>query len=164
MDVPLEIRFHNMAPSDAIEARVRERVEKLNHLYDQLVACRVSIEAPHKQHRKGNVFTVHIDMSVPGSELVVSRGPHHPQEKYRDPDLYTVLNEAFEAAEKKVSDRQQQLMSIKGKQSVEELHKKLGKIMWEYCGMARTAEGLTKAKGMLNALGMTVEAANGYSD
>jgi ribosome-associated translation inhibitor RaiA len=104
MDVPLEIRFHNMAPSDAIEARVRDRVEKLNHIYDQLVACRVSIEAPHKQHRKGNVFTVHIDMSVPGSELVVSRGPHHPQEKYRDPDLYTVLNEAFEAAERQLKD------------------------------------------------------------
>jgi ribosome-associated translation inhibitor RaiA len=104
MDVPLEIRFHNMAPSDAIEARVRDRVEKLNHLYDQLVACRVSIEAPHKQHRKGNVFTVHIDMSVPGSELVVSRGPHHPQEKYRDPELYTVLNEAFEAAERQLTD------------------------------------------------------------
>ena len=32
MDVPLEIRFHNMAPSDAIEARVRDRVEKLNHI------------------------------------------------------------------------------------------------------------------------------------
>ncbi|HSD34471.1 MAG TPA: HPF/RaiA family ribosome-associated protein [Alphaproteobacteria bacterium] len=102
MDVPLEIRFHNMDPSDAIEARVRERVEKLNKLYDQLVACRVSIEAPHKQHRKGNVFTVHVDMSVPGHELVVSHGPHHPQEKYRDPDLYTVLNEVFEAAERQL--------------------------------------------------------------
>ncbi len=104
MDVPLEIRFHNMAPSDAIEARVRGRVEKLNRLYDQLVACRVSIEAPHKQHRKGNVFTVHIDMSVPGSELVVSHGPHRPQEKYRDPDLYTVLNEAFDAAERQLNE------------------------------------------------------------
>lgn len=104
MDVPLEIRFHNMAPSDAIEARVRERVEKLNRIYDQLVACRVSIEAPHKQHRKGNVLTVHIDMSVPGGELVVSRGPHHPQEKYRDPDLHTILNEAFEAAERQLND------------------------------------------------------------
>src|SRR5262249_23594998 len=107
MDVPLEIRFHNMAPSDAIEARVRERVEKLNHLYDQLVACRVSIEAPHKQTRKGNVLHIPIDISVAGSNIVVSRGPHHPQEKYRDPDLYTVLNEAFEAAERQLTDFKQ---------------------------------------------------------
>src|SRR5687768_18275238 len=99
MDVPLEIRFHNMDPSDAIEARVRERVEKLNRLYDQLIACLVSIEAPQKQHREGNVFTVHVGMSVPGSELVVSHGPHLPQRRYRDPDLYAVLNEAFETAE-----------------------------------------------------------------
>lgn len=104
MDVPLEVRFHNMDPSDAIEARVRERTRRLNRIYDQLIACRVSIEAPHKQHRKGNVFTVHIDMSVKGDALVVSRGPHRPLEKYRDPDLYTILNEAFDAAERQLKD------------------------------------------------------------
>jgi succinate dehydrogenase / fumarate reductase flavoprotein subunit len=52
---------------------------------------------------------------------------------------------AFEEAEKKVSDRITQLMSIKGSQSVESLHKRLGKIMWEKCGMARNAAGLQEA-------------------
>jgi len=51
----------------------------------------------------------------------------------------------FEAAEKKVSDRINQFMNIKGKQSVESLHKRLGKIMWEKCGMARNKEGLETA-------------------
>jgi succinate dehydrogenase / fumarate reductase, flavoprotein subunit len=52
---------------------------------------------------------------------------------------------AFEAAEKEVSDRINTLMNIKGKQSVESLHKRLGKIMWDKCGMARNAEGLKQA-------------------
>ena len=52
---------------------------------------------------------------------------------------------AFEEAEKAVSDRINNLMNIKGTQSVESMHKRLGKIMWEKCGMARNARGLEEA-------------------
>ena len=52
---------------------------------------------------------------------------------------------AFEEAEKKTSERINTLFNIKGKQSVESFHKRLGKIMWEKCGMARNAKGLTNA-------------------
>src|SRR5271170_3381049 len=52
---------------------------------------------------------------------------------------------AFVAAEKEVSDRINRLMGIKGKESVESFHKRLGKIMWEKCGMGRNAKGLTEA-------------------
>jgi succinate dehydrogenase / fumarate reductase flavoprotein subunit len=52
---------------------------------------------------------------------------------------------AFVQAEKSVSDRITKLMSIKGKQSVESFHKRLGKIMWDKCGMARNEEGLKQA-------------------
>ena len=52
---------------------------------------------------------------------------------------------AFEEAEKKVADRINTLMGIQGKQTVESLHKRLGKIMWDKCGMARNAEGLKQA-------------------
>jgi len=57
----------------------------------------------------------------------------------------TVDHPAFVEAEKTVSDRLHTLMNIKGKQSVESLHKRLGKIMWDKCGMARNAEGLKQA-------------------
>jgi len=52
---------------------------------------------------------------------------------------------AFVEAEKAVADRINTLMNIKGSQSVESLHKRLGKIMWDKCGMARNAEGLKQA-------------------
>lgn len=59
---------------------------------------------------------------------------------------------AFVEAEKNARARFEKLLSIKGTKTVDDYHKELGKIMWDYCGMARTAEGLSKAKGMLKEL------------
>jgi succinate dehydrogenase / fumarate reductase, flavoprotein subunit len=58
----------------------------------------------------------------------------------------------FLKAEAEIKDRIKELLSIKGNKTVDYFHKKLGKIMWDYCGMARTEEGLTKAKAMIQEL------------
>lgn len=59
---------------------------------------------------------------------------------------------AFAEAEKKVKEKVERLLSIKGKQPVDYYHKKLGHIMWEYVGMARNEEGLKKAIEQIKAL------------
>jgi succinate dehydrogenase / fumarate reductase flavoprotein subunit len=59
---------------------------------------------------------------------------------------------AFVETEKAVADRIQQLMSIQGKQTVESFHKRLGKIMWDKCGMARNEAGLKEAIAEIQAL------------
>lgn len=59
---------------------------------------------------------------------------------------------AFVAAEKEVSDRINRMMNIKGKESVESFHKRLGKIMWDKCGMGRNAKGLEEAIREIQAL------------
>lgn len=59
---------------------------------------------------------------------------------------------AFTEAEKAAREKEEKLLSIKGKRTVDDFHKALGKIMWEYCGMARTAEGLTKARTLIQEL------------
>lgn len=51
----------------------------------------------------------------------------------------------FEQAEKEIKDRVSRLMNIKGKHSVDSIHKKLGRVMWDLVGMGRDAEGLKKA-------------------
>jgi ribosome-associated translation inhibitor RaiA/cold shock CspA family protein len=107
--IPLEIAFHNCSPSEAVEAAIRERVSKLERLYDRLTSCRVSVEALHQQHRNGNVYEVHIDMLVPGGQLVVSRKPHKAKERYASPDVYTSIKDAFEAAERQLIDYKQQI-------------------------------------------------------
>jgi ribosome-associated translation inhibitor RaiA len=109
MERPLEIAFHNIQPSEALEAEIRRHVEKLETRFGRLlVGCRVSVEALHKQHQTGNVYEVHIVMSVPGRDLAVSREPHRAKERFANPDVYVSLREAFKAAEK-------QLESYKGR-------------------------------------------------
>ena len=58
----------------------------------------------------------------------------------------------FEEAEKAAVERLNKLVSIKGKQSAGSFHKRLGKIMWDYCGMIRNEEGLKKALVLINDL------------
>jgi len=61
-------------------------------------------------------------------------------------------HEAFEAAEKIVADRISRLKNINGTQTVESFHKRLGKIIWNECGMSRTAAGLKQAIADVQAL------------
>jgi len=58
----------------------------------------------------------------------------------------------FDAVEKEVSERIARLRGIGGKQSVESFHRRLGKIMWDKCGMARNAKGLEQAIGEIREL------------
>ena len=58
----------------------------------------------------------------------------------------------FMKVETEVKNRLQKFLDIQGSQSVESFHRRLGKIMWEYCGMARNAEGLKKARTMIQDL------------
>ena len=59
---------------------------------------------------------------------------------------------AFEEAEKAVKEKINKLLSIKGKKSVDEIHKQLGLVMWDYVGMARNEEGLKKALELIKDL------------
>ena len=128
MDEPLEIVFHNLERSAAVEAAIRERFAKLAKRYDRLTHCRVSVEALHRQHRTGNLFEVHIDMLVPGAELAVSRQPQKAKERYANPDVYTSIKDAFAAAERRLKrfkrqkreDLQPQVLLFQGQ--VAEMH------------------------------------------
>jgi succinate dehydrogenase / fumarate reductase flavoprotein subunit len=61
-------------------------------------------------------------------------------------------HEAFKAAEREAADRFKQFVSIGGTRSPDYFHRELGKIIWEYCGMERTAQGLEKALSEIPAL------------
>ena len=60
------------------------------------------------------------------------------------PEVQSALSEARQKID--------QLLAIKGKRTVDSFHRELGKIVWDYCGMARTAEGLETAIGKIRAL------------
>ncbi|MFW5967923.1 MAG: HPF/RaiA family ribosome-associated protein [Persicimonas sp.] len=100
MKVPLELAFVNLEPSDAVEDRVRERAERLERYYRDLTSCRVSIEAPHKSQYNTQHYEVHIDMTVPGNELVVSTNPRPEENDHTD--IYVAIRDAFDTAERRL--------------------------------------------------------------
>jgi len=102
MDQPLEIAFHNLQPSPAIETELRRRVDKLERRFGRLVGCRVSVERLHSQHRTGNIFEVHITLGLPGRELAVSRPPQKAKQRYANPDIHASIRDAFDAAERQL--------------------------------------------------------------
>jgi len=63
-----------------------------------------------------------------------------------------INHQAFKEAEEAVRSKSKKLLSIKGKKDVFTFHKQLGKIIWDYCGMARSKSGLSKAKKMVQSL------------
>jgi ribosome-associated translation inhibitor RaiA len=120
MAVPLDIRFHDLSPSATLGAVIRERVDRLDRLYMRITRCRVSVEAPHRKHRKGNIREIHIDLALPGGQLAVSHESHHAREKYAKPSIYTALRDAFNTAERQVLAYKRQMNAgVKARGAVE---------------------------------------------
>jgi cold shock CspA family protein len=75
MILPLQITFRNLDSSEMAEEWIREEVFKLEEFYNRIMACRVTVEIPHRHHRKGTRYHVRIDLTMPGGELVIKREP-----------------------------------------------------------------------------------------
>ncbi|MDP3283473.1 MAG: fumarate reductase/succinate dehydrogenase flavoprotein subunit, partial [Desulfobacterales bacterium] len=59
---------------------------------------------------------------------------------------------AFKESAAGIESGVRRLLSIKGKKTVDDFHRRLGNIMWEYCGMSRNDEGLKKARKLIQGL------------
>lgn len=119
MIIPLQISFRNMQLSEAVEVRVREEVAKLETFYQGIMRCRVVIELPHKHRRKGDLYHVRIDLTVPGAELVIRKEPSlhaslrqseaEKQAKSHEvhaahKDAFVVIRDAFKEARRQLQD------------------------------------------------------------
>ena len=105
MQIPLQITFHGIDHSDAVEERIRDKAAKLDQVFDRITSCRVVIEAHHRNtsslHRKGEPFHIRIDVTVPGAELVVKRDP---KDAHVNEDIQVALRESFASMERQLKD------------------------------------------------------------
>src|SRR4030042_359263 len=91
MQIPVEITLRDIPHSEAVETRIREKIEKLDRFHERVMSCRVTVESPQQRKHQGKLYSVHIDMKVPGGgELVVNR--------MQDEDIYVAIRDAFDAA------------------------------------------------------------------
>lgn len=101
MQIPVEITFRDIEHSDAVEARTREWVGKLERVYDRITRCEVMVSQPHHRHRKGNAFSITVRLTIPGGEVVSS---HDPGPDGAHEDVYVALRDAFMAAKRQLED------------------------------------------------------------
>jgi ribosome-associated translation inhibitor RaiA len=102
MQIPLQIRFRNIEASPAIEAAVVKHAKKLELFRDDIVSCRVTVEAPHKHQHRGNIYHIVVDVRTEGDEVVVSRMPDDEQ---AHEDIYVAIRDAFKAARRQLQDQ-----------------------------------------------------------
>ena len=96
MQIPLQITVRDMEPSEALEARIRSKAQKLEEFFAHIVSCHVVVEMPHRHHQQGKQFNVRIDIGVPGNTIVLNR---HQAE-----DVYVALRDAFDAAKRQLQE------------------------------------------------------------
>ena len=107
MQRPLQLRWHHIEPSEALEALVREETSRLERFWDRIVGCSVAIEAPSRHHRQsGAKYRVRIELSVPGAKLVVGRDPPRTS---AHADAYAAVNEAFREMRRQLEDHVRQV-------------------------------------------------------
>ncbi|MFM9883812.1 MAG: HPF/RaiA family ribosome-associated protein [Burkholderiales bacterium] len=96
MQLPLQITFRHMARSDALEAAIREKADKLNEFYPRIMSCRVVVEEVAAHKHQGKLYGLHIDLKVPGHELAITRDRHE--------DIFVALRDAFDSAKRKLEE------------------------------------------------------------
>ena len=102
MQVPLEIVFEGIDPSEFVEAKIRGEVDRLERFSDRITSCRVVVDAPHRHHKKGNLYLVRIHMTLPGGrEVTINRNAH---DKHAHEDAHVAIRDAFRAARRRLQD------------------------------------------------------------
>ena len=101
MAVTPQITFHQIDGSPFVRARIQERAEKLVRFHDRITACRVVVDAPHRHHHKGKLYSIAIEVILPGGTVTSHRSPgdHHSHE-----DIYVAIRDAFDAVERQIQD------------------------------------------------------------
>ena len=102
MHTPIEIHFHGIEKSEAIEERVREKAAKLEKHFGRMSRCRVVLEAPHRSPQKPKVYRIKVEISLPRRRPIVVA--HERAGAHAHAELPLAIREAFEAALRKVDD------------------------------------------------------------
>ena len=69
MKITPQITLKNIPHSEAVEAKIRDKMSKLGQFSGRLMGCRVTVEESQRRHHQGKLFCVRIDLTVPGREL-----------------------------------------------------------------------------------------------
>jgi ribosome-associated translation inhibitor RaiA len=94
-----QITYRGMPHSPAMDARIAELAARLDELNPRITRCHVVVVETDQHKHKGNLFEVHIDLHIPGHEIVATRQANQ--------DAYVAITDAFEVATRQLEDTMQ---------------------------------------------------------
>jgi len=99
MEIPVQVTFRDVPPSETVRQLCVKEASKLERYFDRITSCRVVVAAPHRQQKKGTLYSVRVDLTVPGKEIVVNRDNH---ENHAHEDCTVAVRDAFRATRRQL--------------------------------------------------------------
>lgn len=119
MQTPPQITFRGLNPSPAVDALIRERLERLERFHDRITSARVTVEKSTARGHRGHLFHVAVDLEVPGGLVVVNR---KPGDVNAHEDIAVAVRDAFAAATRQLEDHVRRLEPAHAKTHAEKRH------------------------------------------
>lgn len=101
MQTQPQVSFDDIPIDERVRATAYDHIDDLERTYDRITGCHVVIAQPHRHHRQGGLYSVRVDLVVPGGEIVINRD-HHLDHAHED--VYVALRDAFMAARRRLED------------------------------------------------------------
>jgi len=102
MQTQPQVSFDDLPVDEAVRDAALEHIAHLERFTDRITGCHVVIAQPHRHHRQGRLYSVRVDLVVPGGEIVVNRD-HHLDHAHED--VFVALRDSFDAARRRLEDR-----------------------------------------------------------
>jgi cold shock CspA family protein len=109
MQTEPQITFDDIPVDESVRAATLEHIDQLERLSDRITGCHVVIGQPHRHHREGRLYSVRVDVRVPGGEIVVNR--EHPLDHAHE-DVHVAIRDAFAAARRRLEDHVRRLRGV----------------------------------------------------
>ncbi|MFN5755719.1 MAG: cold shock domain-containing protein [Planctomycetia bacterium] len=101
MQTAPQVSFDDIPLDEAVREAALRHIEGLESVYDRITGCHVVIAQPHRHKREGRLYSVRVDLVVPGREIVVNR--NHPFDHAHE-DVYVAMRDSFDAARRQLED------------------------------------------------------------
>jgi sigma 54 modulation/S30EA-like ribosomal protein len=95
MSIPLQITYRGLSTMPGVDALIEEQVGSLERFSDRILRCHVTLGVPHRHHRNGRQYSVHLDIATPLGDVIVTRDP---DVKGAGEELDVQVRDAFMAA------------------------------------------------------------------
>lgn len=120
--IPVQVTFRHLPVSPAVVQRVTAEAQKLRRYAEAIKHCHAVVISPHRHHRQGRRYAVHLEIGMPGRVVAIAREPaarvrsvgaerieKRIEPAGQDKDLHVVIRQVFDAARRRLQDRMRRM-------------------------------------------------------